>query len=89
MQQGELFSGFPSMPEVERQRLSRQCREILERLQRGPASSAELNRIAFRYSARIHELRKAGYEIRLTDHDHESGVTWYALGYKKQSGTVA
>lgn len=32
---------------------------ILEELQRGPVTNTALNNICFRYSARIHELRKA------------------------------
>lgn len=36
---------------------------ILERLKQGPATNRELNEIGFRYSARIHELRRDGYDI--------------------------
>jgi hypothetical protein len=36
---------------------------ILQALRRGPQTSVDLNAIAFRYSARIHELRKVGHHI--------------------------
>ena len=42
-----------------------QSDEIIETLQRHRQGvlNTKLNRIAFRYSARIHELRKDGYDI--------------------------
>ena len=43
--------------------LTRQSRVILERLRQGPATNAELTAVGLRYSARIHELRRAGHEI--------------------------
>lgn len=79
MTQGNLFAGAPSMPVAMRKRLSRQCRLILELLQKGPASNAQLTGIALRYSARIFELREAGYRIRLVSHDCGTGVTVYEL----------
>lgn len=45
-------------------RLSRQCEAILERLQRGPATSAELAELALKYSGRISDLRRAGHKIQ-------------------------
>jgi hypothetical protein len=44
-------------------RLTGQSAEILKRLRQGPATNAELNRICYRYSARIHDLRQSGYRI--------------------------
>jgi hypothetical protein len=60
-------------------RLTGQRAKIIERLQAGPASNAELTAIAMRYSARIHELRKCGYDIRIVRQDRESGLVWYDL----------
>jgi hypothetical protein len=48
----------PQPPDDEAARRDTQRAEILSRLERGPATSADLNLICFRYSARIHELRK-------------------------------
>ena len=36
---------------------------VLARLQEGPATSADLNALCYRYGARILELRRAGYKI--------------------------
>jgi len=61
-------------------RLTRQQRQILNLLKRKrTVSNAELARIAIRYSARIHELRRLGYDIRIVAQDHEKGLTWYRL----------
>jgi hypothetical protein len=61
-------------------RLSRQCVAILERLRRGPATNIELSAIALRFTARIHELRAAGYQISILERDRDSGVVLYGLG---------
>ncbi|MGH9429259.1 MAG: helix-turn-helix domain-containing protein, partial [Terriglobia bacterium] len=37
---------------------------VLEALQGGSKTSAELNQLCFRYGARIFELRKNGYHIK-------------------------
>ena len=37
--------------------------KVLEALKDGPKTSVELNLICYRYSARIHELRKHGHKI--------------------------
>lgn len=44
-------------------RLSAQSAAILDRLKQGPATNFELSRIALRYSARIHDLKKAGFKV--------------------------
>jgi len=62
------------------QRISKQSRAILARLQSGEVTNIELAAIAIRYSARIHELRKAGHRIELVKQDRESGVCHYRLG---------
>jgi hypothetical protein len=60
-------------------RVSRQCREILDRLRSGRATNAELAHIALKYTGRISELRQAGHDVRNVEHDHASGLAWYAL----------
>ena len=58
-------------------RFSRQAESILSALATGPKTGDELGRIARRYGARIHELRKAGYRITLTHHNRATGETVY------------
>lgn len=60
-------------------RITKQAGKILERLQQGEVTNAELATIAIRYSARIHELRKAGRRIEIIKHDRDSGVCVYRL----------
>ena len=60
-------------------RLTGQRAKIIERLKSGPASNAELTQIAMRFTARIHELRKCGYDIRIVRQDRDSGLVWYEL----------
>lgn len=50
---------------------------ILERLQKSPAYNYELNRIAFRYGAIIHNFRKDGYKIVTSQ--EKVGVFKYTL----------
>lgn len=52
---------------------------ILARLQRGPATNRDLNQIAFRYSARIAELRDEGHHITWTPVKNRPGFTLYRL----------
>lgn len=60
-------------------RLSRQAVKILVRLSEGPATNVELAKIGIRYSARICELRKVGYEFEIIDRNFENGVNIYRL----------
>ena len=55
-----------------------QMGKILERLLEGPAVNTELNRIAFRYSARIFELRQMG--LKITTQPLGDGLVQYRLG---------
>lgn len=64
---------------AEAPRLSKQCAAILERLRSGPATNAELVGIALKYTGRISDLRKSGYDIRVIQRDHASGVNTYRL----------
>ena len=67
------------MIRAERKRLSAQCQQILERLQRGPVSNHALANISLKYTGRISDLRKAGYTIECYDQDRASGSSWYRL----------
>lgn len=69
----------PKVTKEEAPRLGRQCQAILDRLRIGPASNAELSGLALRYSARIHELNRAGCVIKIKNRDHKTGVVWYLL----------
>ena len=69
----------PSIPADERPRLSRQCREILERLQAGPMTNAELAGVALKYTSRLSDIRKAGYRIKCTLIDAKRGLYRYEL----------
>jgi hypothetical protein len=60
-------------------RLGRQQTAILARLRQGPALNIELAHIGIRYSARIEELRKAGYDIRKCMMSDERGIFKYWL----------
>lgn len=60
-------------------RITGQRKKILDRLAQGPVTNIELAAICFRYSARIHELRKAGYDIQTYYQDKSSGTCWYRL----------
>jgi hypothetical protein len=66
-----------SVPEHERARLSPQHDAILARLRQGPATNLELEAIAHRFGARLHELKRAGHEIKREC--VESGVYRYEL----------
>ena len=89
MEQTTLFDeSIPALPPirvnasvhaVEAPRLSRQCRLILERLRTGPATNRELSGIALKYTGRLSELRQAGYDVRVIQRDHESGLNTYRL----------
>ena len=52
---------------------------ILHRLQHGPATNRDLNYIAFRYSARIAELRDEGHHITWQPVKGCPGITLYRL----------
>jgi len=87
MKQEKLFEEgrrtiLPSDPKVtpqEAPRLSRQSQAVLDFLRGGGAWNHELAHIAIRYSARIHDLRRAGYVIRIVERNHENGAVRYRL----------
>lgn len=53
-----------------------QCREILDRLRKGPASSTDLAYYSLKYTARVSDLRRRGYTIKAT---RSGEVWWYTL----------
>ncbi len=50
-------------PVPEASKLARQQSAVLSRLREGAATSEDLNLVCYRFSARIHELRKQGFDI--------------------------
>ena len=67
-----------NVPSQDRARLSAQCQRILARLQQGSATRRELTQIALNATARLSELRMAGYDVQVVER-HPSGLTVYAL----------
>ena len=67
------------IPEPERSRLSAQCVKILTRLRSGDATNAELCALALNYRARISDLRRHGFGIKVKSRDRATGVTLYRL----------
>ncbi len=63
----------------EKPRLGGQCRAILERLRQGPATNRELATISLKYTGRISDLRKSGYNIVVVSRDRKTGIVWYEL----------
>jgi hypothetical protein len=72
------------MDDDNKPRLSRQCRLILERLRQGQATGKELCAIAQKYTGRISDLRKSGYQIDKIHQNHRTGLTIYALFVRGQ-----
>lgn len=64
-------------PAEDAPRLSDQCREILDRLRRSPATNRELAGYALKYTSRISDLREAGFDIR--NERLRQGLTLYTL----------
>lgn len=60
-------------------RVSRQCRAILDRLRRGPATNAELAGLSLKYTSRLSDLRANGFVIKCTPVDIKAGVFRYEL----------
>lgn len=60
-------------------RLSKQCRKLLERLQRGPLTNmdAVTELRILNLTARVSEIRQAGYDVRATRVD--GGLFSYSL----------
>lgn len=67
------------LPDEAKPRLSRQCRLILDRLRQGRVSNDELSRMARKYTSRLSDARKAGFDIRVVSQNHTTGLAFYAL----------
>ena len=57
-----------------------QRERILARLEAGPTTNRDLNNIAFRFGARILELRSDGYDIRCYPLKPAKGLYIYSIG---------
>lgn len=67
------------LPLQERERLSKQCSDILTRLEKGRATNKELSGLSLKYTSRISDLRAAGYRIEVVERNHDTGLVWYEL----------
>lgn len=74
---GRAIHHNPTVDDRDKARLSRQCLAILARLREGPATNADLSRIALRFGARLDEIRQAGFEI--ATERGEGGIYTYTL----------
>ena len=64
----------------EEPRLASQTSEILRLFKKyRRLSNTTLPNVALRYSARLYDLRPAGYLIELVSRERATGVTWYEL----------
>ena len=68
-----------SVAPEEAPRLSKQCREILERLKQGPATNRDLAGLSLKYTSRVSDLRAAGFKIEVVERNHQSGLNVYEL----------
>ena len=64
-------------PSIDRKRLKGQNKAILNRLRIKPATNTELARLSLKYTARISDIRAAGYDIKATR--IEAGLWVYEL----------
>lgn len=64
---------------AEKVRLSKQCQKILDLLRIRDVTNKELSGIALSYTRRISDLREAGYRVKISKRDHETGLTEYHL----------
>ena len=82
--QASLFDWHPTVdagrlvPSIDRTRIRGQCRAILERLEAGPATNAELAAISLKYTGRISDLRALGFDIR-SERVEKTGTFVYEL----------
>jgi hypothetical protein len=61
-------------------RLAGHKAKIIERLTAGPATNGELSRIGgLRFGARLKELRDAGFTIKTSIRNHDTGLVVYEL----------
>jgi hypothetical protein len=70
----------PSVRDEEKPRLHAQAVAIMAAFRSAPGhrlTNGELSAIARRFGARLHEIRKAGAEIIITERDYKAGVVVY------------
>ena len=67
----------PHVEEPDKPRLRGQNAAILERLRAGPATNDELAKMSRKYTSRVSDLRKAGYEVECERLG--GGLTQYTL----------
>jgi hypothetical protein len=86
MTQLDIFSIPPADTHVvqpaEVKRLATQNARILALLQQGPATREAIAAIGRNPTARISDLRQAGYDVRVVERDYASGRTVYRLEAK-------
>lgn len=68
----------PGLERVEKDRLAKMNRRILEALETGTKTNRQLLEYTTRIGTRIYDLRQAGYRIE-TKRDTKSGMAWYTL----------
>lgn len=64
-------------------RFSQQCSRIMDAFYHATGhrlTGRQLMEIAPRFGARLHEMRKAGYRIKLVRYDRATGFTVYQIG---------
>lgn len=69
----------PHVSPAEAPRLSGQCSLILGMLRRGRCTNVELAAVALKYTSRCSDLREAGFDVRVVERNHSTGVCVYAL----------
>ncbi len=81
---GTLWQPNTTLPKVDEPRAETQARKILDMLREKPRTNVELNAVAYRYSARLHELRKCGHYILTTALNDGHGTVLYTLLPERQ-----
>ena len=69
----------PRIHPDEKPRLETQARKILAALMAGPKTNKDLAAMSLKYTGRISDLRKSGFDIRVTKRDRVTGTTTYEL----------
>lgn len=76
--ESELAPTDPNVLPEDVARLSKQCQAILAKLRTGPCTNYELAALALKYTSRISDLRKHGFNVRMTER-RKDGTTIYEL----------
>lgn len=69
----------PMIDPADKVRVTKAAHRILEMLREGPKTNVEMATVTPRYGARIHDLRKAGYQIVKARVPGGHGVFQYRL----------